>query len=248
MAENETKTENTNNKTRRKNRKSRRNRRAVSSPAAIFSYELKTDYAQKAHHRYFDRVGGALYQISVLGRKLGANVLKENAIEDLEKKILKTFNGFNNDMQAEIDKLRKQAGNQINHVQVRYNNPVKVEFEISTQLHKVYMDTLIRLDELIMTFDQMTLLFIMATKDQIDESYRWRTNLERTSSKVVTLAGDFRKQLNMVLEKQPGKKPPKKQKAKQSPDIPEPVEDASEATEEATETNTEPTEAIVATG
>lgn len=172
----------------------------------IMAGTLQTDYAQKANKRYYKRVGGSLYQISVLGRKNGANVIKEEAIEDLEQQINDVMEGQLRDMQAAINGMKEKAGDRLSRVRIEYVSPQDVEFKMSTQLQEKYMDVIEKLDELVMCIDSMTLLRLKKTGEQVKESYSWRRQIESTSSEIVRVASDFTHRLNDLIARSNQKK------------------------------------------
>lgn len=183
----------------------------VSYAIAVITGTLQTDYAQKAYARHYQRVGGALYQITVLGRKKGANIINDSAIDELEEQITLAMDGLLEEMENGIDEMKAEAGDKIDRIRIEYVSPLDVEFKNSTQLQKKHMDLIEKLDEVIRCIDQMTLLGLKETRDQVNESFKWRRSLESTSARIISVANEFGGRLNEAIEEN-NKKTKKKTK------------------------------------
>jgi hypothetical protein len=139
---------------------------------------------------------------------MGAKIIDETAIEDLEKQIDAAFDGRIADMQKAIDEMKTKAGDKIDRIRFQYMSPMEVEYMSSTGLQMKYIDVIEKLDELVMCIDSMALLRLKTTADQVKESYEARRAIEGTSSNIIGVATKFSTSLNQLIAdtKSKGKK------------------------------------------
>jgi hypothetical protein len=187
-----------------KNRRPHKKPQSVSYAVASIDITLNTMYAQKVHKRQTERIGGALYQICVLGRKVGAGHIDLTAISDIETQITKRMTDYINDIDVILKEHKAAMQSTASTIKIGYTNPEKFPFKMSTPFQKIYLEALLKLDELCMSFDTMAYNAKMTQDDQVNLSYNWRLNLENHASQIIVTASNFSNQLNALIRKKEG--------------------------------------------
>lgn len=150
------------------------------TPVWSCSVTLNTDYAQRVFRRYYDKVRGDLFILTVRTRATGL----DEAANVLETMLSEEFGALRKDLQDELARTEALMEKVKLDRVPSYEGALSLQAQYSTPRAKEYLDVIVQMDQLLQNYDALWLTGYIETHARVNRSQNWQRRLIKTANRL----------------------------------------------------------------
>lgn len=157
--------------------------KAHSNPILQRKIRLKTNHAQRVHHRGFGRTSNSLHRVDVVLQIIS----DQKSVDEVEQIIDELFDQYLTDIGQEQARLASLLESNGITGEPEYTNPLDVSVEISSPQVSRLVRVLEQFENLVVAIDTLWLYGVFNNKQRKDSIYEWQRRSLRLGNRIVDI-------------------------------------------------------------